>query len=144
MPRPAKKTPSHTVTDSRISRSPAGLKLLLSRFRSAYRSDCRAVAALVKALRLCSLIGDPARAVVRLGQPEIGRADHAVGRPRQAHHGAQPGQAANIAAPDAQRRQQQPAHRDRPQQRPDVRHQALAVLLPRAAAHALPICWAKR
>ena len=107
-------------------------------------SDCRAVAALVKALRLCRLIGDPARAVVRLGQPEIGRADHAVGRPWQANHSAQPWQATDIAAPDTQRRQSQPSHRHHPQQRPNVGHQALAVLLPRAAAHALPISLAKR
>ena len=95
---------------------------------------------------LGGLIGNPTLSVISFRDAEIRRANHAVSRPGKPHHGAQPWKAPNISAPDAQRRQRQPAAGDHPQQPPNIRDQLLAVLRPAFAPghQALPSCWANR
>lgn len=69
----------------------------------AFALDGRAVYGALRLLRHIEvdgfgrLKGDAALAVVRLAQAQIGRADHTVSGPGQAHHAPNPGQRTSVA-----------------------------------------------
>ena len=83
--------------------------------------------------------------MVGLGHAEVVGADHAVGRPGQAHHRREPGQGAHIAVVDAIRRQQQPAQEEEEQivrklrQKHREHHSAEAVYGTVGAVHEAPV-----
>ena len=98
--------------------------VLLSKFLGAF-----ALIVHIEICGLCSLKGHAALAVVAFGHVEIKTADHAVRRPREAHHGGEPWKSAVKALENAKGGEGQTADGNRPEEAPNVCNQALGKFL---------------